>query len=36
MDKNKITKSATYKAKKRDFTADERQTMPKSLEEYVN
>ena len=36
MDKTKITKSATDKAKKRDFTADERQTMPKSLEEYVN
>ena len=36
MDKTKITKSATDKAKKRDFTADERQTLPKSLEEYVN
>lgn len=36
MDKTKITKSATDKAKKRDFTADERQTMPKSLEAYVN
>lgn len=36
MDKTKITKSATEKAKKRDFTADERQTLPKSLEEYVN
>ena len=33
---SRLQETATDKAKKRDFTADERQTLPKSLEAYVN
>lgn len=36
MDKGKITKSAKEMAKRRDFSSEERQTLPKSLEAYVN
>ena len=35
MDKAKITKSAKKRAEKKDFTSEERQTLPKNLEAYV-
>lgn len=36
MDKSKITDSAKDRAKKKDFSSEERQTLPKSLEAYVS
>lgn len=35
MDKAKITKSAKKRAEKKDFSSEERQTLPKNLEAYV-
>lgn len=35
MDKNKITESAKKRAENRDFSSEERQTLPKSLKAYV-